>query len=332
MTQDMGRGAAPMAQRVQEKSAMNRIRRMTGTLVFAIALGLSPAAQAQGKDPIKIAIGVDAAFVPLYLSKQNKLFEKHGVNVELVQYTQGGDALDAVAAGQVPMGGAAEPTTLIRAARTDIKVLGIYGQSASYIKFVARSGITDPKQVKKLGVVPGSVSEFSTEQMLAKFGIDPKSVELVKAGPPEFPALLVRGDVDGYFLWEPWPTNGVKQGGKILLTSGDVGYAYNMWLSASGTWLASHQTEAKAIFAALAEACAIVRADPAKGAAAIQAEAKIPAATALETLKEIQCTVRDFTPADMATYDKIADFLAAKKITPAKVDLSKIIQQGFYKP
>jgi hypothetical protein len=34
----------------------------------------------------------------------------------------------------------------------------------------------------------------------------------------------------------------------------------------------------------------------------------------------------------MATYDKIADFLAVRKITPGKVDLAKIIQQGFYSP
>jgi NitT/TauT family transport system substrate-binding protein len=295
-----------------------------------LAVLLTPAAHAEINEPAKLAIGVDAAYVAIYLSKQNKLFEKHGVNVEVVQFTQGGDALDAVVAGQMSLAGAAEPTTLIRAARTDIKALGIYGQSSSYIKFVAKPGITDPKEAKKLGIVPGSVSEFSTEQMLNKYGIDPKSVELIKAGPPEFPALLARGDVDGYFLWEPWPTNGVKQGGKILLTSGDVGYTYNMWLSASGSWFASHQSEAKSILAALAEACEIVRADPAKGAAAVQAEAKIPAATALETLKDVQCTVRDFTPADMATYDKIADFLAARKITPGKVDLSKVIQQGFY--
>jgi len=301
-------------------------------MALAFAVALVPAAQAQSKEPIKIAIGVDAAFVPLYLSKQNKLFEKHGVNVELVQFTQGGDALDAVAAGQMPLGGAAEPTTLIRAARTDIKVLAIYGQSGTYIKFVGKPGLTDAKQAKKLGIVPGSVSEFSTEQMLNKLGIDPKSVELVKAGPPEFPALLARGDVDGYFLWEPWPTNGVKQGGKVLLTSGDVGYVYNMWLSASGPWLASHQDDAKKIVAALAEACEIVRADPEKGAVAVNAEAKIPVATARETLKEVQCTVRDFTPADMATYDKIADFLAAKKITPTKVDVNKVIQKGFYAP
>jgi NitT/TauT family transport system substrate-binding protein len=64
----------------------------------------------------------------------------------------------------------------------------------------------------------------------------------------------------------------------------------------------------------------------------VQAEAKIPAATALETLKEVQCTVRDFSPADLSTYDKIADFLAARKITPGKVDLGKILQQGFYAP
>ncbi len=304
--------------------------RLTAAFAFLMVASFSHGAAAQTKEPIKIAIGVDAAYVPLYLSKQDKLFEKHGVNVELVQFTQGGDALDAVAAGQMPMGGAAEPTTLIRATRADIKVLGIYGQSGTYIKLVVKAGISDPKQLKKLGIVPGSVSEFSTELMLIKYGIDPKSVELIKAGPPEFPALLARGDVDGYFLWEPWPTNGIKQGGKILLTSGDVGYTYNMWLSANGAWLTGHQTEAKAVLGALAEACEIVRADPAKGAAAVQAEAKIPAATALEALKEVQCVVRDFTDNDMATYEKIADFLAKRKITPGKADLSKIIERGFY--
>jgi hypothetical protein len=44
----------------------------------------------------------------------------------------------------------------------------------------------------------------------------------------------------------------------------------------------------------------------------------------------VECTVRDFTPNDLATYDKIADFLAGKKITASKVDLGKILQQGFY--
>ena len=62
----------------------------------------------------------------------------------------------------------------------------------------------------------------------------------------------------------------------------------------------------------------------------MQAEAKIPAATALEALKEIKCVVRDFTPDDMATYENIATFLAERKITATKVDVRKVLQTGFF--
>ena len=44
-------------------------------------------------------------------------------------------------------------------------------------------------------------------------------------------------------------------------------------------------------------------------------------------------TLRDVgtrTPADIATYDKIADFLVPRKITTTKVDLGKVLQRGFY--
>jgi NitT/TauT family transport system substrate-binding protein len=299
-------------------------------LSISAAVSLLPRANAQAQEPIKLGVGVDAAYVPMFLAKQRKLFEKHGVNVEIIQFTQGGESLDAIIAGQVQVGGSAQPTTLIRAARADIKSFGIFGQSGTYIKLVAKPGITDPKQIKSVGIVPGTVSEYATERMFTKYGIDPKTVQLVKVGPPEAPALLARGDLDAYFMWEPWPSNGVKQGGKILLDSGDVGFTDNMWLSSDAAWFAGHQTEAKAILAALAEACAAVRADPAVGAAAVQAEAKIPADVALGILKDRECVVRDFTSDDLDSYDKIADFLVNHKITPTKVDLNKVIQRGFY--
>ena len=303
---------------------------LAALLVVSAAAAPASRVNAQTAEPIKIGVGVDAAFVPMYLSKRRKLFEKHGVNVELVQFTQGGEAIDAIVAGQVQMGGSAQPTVLIRAARADVKVFGIFGQSGTYIKLATKPGITDPKQIKSIGIVPGSVSEYATERLFAKFGIDPKSVQLVRVGPPEAPALLARGDIDGYFLWEPWPSNGVKQGGKILLTDGEVGFVDNMWLAADGAWFAGHKPEAKAILDTLAEACAIVRADPAVGAAAVQAEVKMPADVALGILKDRECVVRDFTADDMDSYDKIADFLVNHKITSAKVDVGKVIQRGFY--
>jgi NitT/TauT family transport system substrate-binding protein len=301
-----------------------------GLLGFAAA----PAAIAQeklSKDPIVIGVGVDPAYATFFLAAQNKEFEKAGLNVELLQFTQGGDAVDGLVAGQNQLVGAAEPTTLIRAVRSDMRILAVYGQSGSYIKFVARPGITDIKQAKKFGIVPASVSDFATGKMLAKYGIDEKSVEMISGGPPEFPALLTRGDVDGYFLWEPWPSNGVALGGKILTTSGDVGYSYNMWLSASGSWFDGHKAEARAILGVLAKSCDQVTSDPQKAAAATQAQAKIPADKTLGMLKEIQCKVRDFTPADIATYKEIAQFLVDRKVTPTKADVDKYLQVGFYK-
>jgi NitT/TauT family transport system substrate-binding protein len=293
----------------------------------------TPAAAADkpalSKDPIRYAVGVDPAFSAIYLAKQQNLFDKAGINVKIVQYTQGGDAVDAVIANQADVVSSAESTVMIRATRGDVRALGVYSQSGSYIKFVARKGIDDVKQVKKFGVVAGSVSEFSTVKLLNKYGIDEKSVEFVKAGPPEFPALLARGSVDGYFLWEPWPANGVKQGGKILATSGDVGYVYNMWVAASGPWLDKHKAEAHALMKALAQACDELRAHPEKAGEASQKEIKLPAAQANELLKGVEWKVRDFTPADIATYKAIADFQVSRKITATKADVDKVVQKGF---
>jgi NitT/TauT family transport system substrate-binding protein len=304
--------------------------------VAAVALaGLLTAhgASAQGlsKDPIRFSVGIDAAYSQVFMAQHEKLFQEAGINVEIAQYAQGGDGMDAMVAGQNQMAGSAEPTVLIRTLRTDLRVLAVMGQSGKYIKLTARPGIADIKQIKKFGIVPGSVSEFSTAKLIAKYGIDPKSVEMIKSGPPEFPALMARGDVDAYFLWEPWPANGIKLGGKVLTTSGEVGYAYNMWVVATGAWLDGHKAEATALLGALAKGCAIVNADPARAAAANQAVAKIPQQTTLDLLKEVECKVRDFAPSDIVVYKEIADFLVDRKITPTKADVDKVIQTGFYK-
>src|SRR5215468_1734352 len=63
--------------------------------LMALALPGSAAAEGLSKDTIKIGVGVDPAFSALYYAKQAKLFEQAGLNVELLQFTQGGDAVDA---------------------------------------------------------------------------------------------------------------------------------------------------------------------------------------------------------------------------------------------
>jgi NitT/TauT family transport system substrate-binding protein len=301
---------------------------MRGLMPFALALLLADAAAAE---PIKIGVGSDAAYAPFFIAHHRGLFKQAGVDATLIRFAQGGDAMDALIAGQVVMSGAAEQTTMIRMTRGDVRPLAIYEQSGTYLKLVARPPIADVMQIKKYGVVKGTVSEYCTFKTLLKFGIDRQSVQTIASGPPELPALLVRGDIDAYFAWEPWPTIGLKQGGRVLHTSGDVGYAYTMWVSVSGAWLDANPAAAKALVAALAEADRQIASDPVKASEDLQAETKLPAADTIGFLKDIQWKLRDFAPADLESFDQIADFMLMQKITTAKVDFRKSLQVGFYK-
>lgn len=286
---------------------------------------------AMAQEELRVAVGIDPAYSPIFLAKTGGLFKEAGVNVNVVQYAQGGEGVDGVIAGQNQMSAATEATFLNRSTRGDLKALAVFSQSGRFIKLVARTGITEVAQIKKFGIVPGSVNEFATSKLLAKYNIDPKSVQFVSAGPPEFPALLARGDVDGYVMWEPWPSRGVAAGGKILAYSGDFGYVYNLVMVAPGAWVDKHQKEARAVVDAMAKACEQITADPSKAGAATQAEAKIPSAQSVDLLKDVECKVRDFTPADLANYNDIADFLVSRKIVTTRPDVAKNVMAGFYK-
>jgi NitT/TauT family transport system substrate-binding protein len=287
---------------------------------------------AAGAQTITIGVGIDPGYTAFYTAKQEKLFEKFGLDVKFLQFAQGGEALDALVAQQVAVTGAAEPTTMIRMGRSDVVALGSVAESGRYLKLVARAGITDASAIKTFGVVPGGAMEYLTGITMKKYGMDPASIKQVRAGPREMPALLARGDIDGFWLFEPFATMVAGQGGKILATSGDVGYVYNFWVSTTGSWLSGHQDEAGKILKALAAACDIINADPQRGADATQAEVKIPVAQTLAFLKQVDCKMRDFQPDDFKSYDAIAAFLSAAKITPALVDYRKAIKSGFYKP
>ncbi|MGE0800849.1 MAG: ABC transporter substrate-binding protein [Lautropia sp.] len=297
--------------------------------IALLTVAIQSGAQTSERPTIRLAVGSDPAFSPIYYAAQQKLFERAGLNVQLLQLTQSADAADGLIAGTNDMAGGSETTMLTRAARGDVRTIAVFGQSARFIKLVARNGIDDPKQLKKIGIVPGSASQFVAGKILAKYGMDEKAVTWVRGAPPEFPALLARGDVDGYVLWEPWPGRGMQVGGKALMNSGDVGYSYNMLVGASGRWLEQNGGAARAVVEVLRQACDEIRADPDKAAQATQTAIKLPVAQARELLKDVECVVRDFTPQDLATYGEIAEFLHGQKTTQQRVDVNRMVQTGF---
>jgi NitT/TauT family transport system substrate-binding protein len=308
--------------------AVSRRAFLAGSVAAAAARPSGLLAQSA---PIKIGVGSDPVFASFYLAAHEKMFAAENLDVVVQPLADGGEALNSLVAQQVHFAAAAEPTHMVRFARAEMRPLAIVYQSGRYIKMVVAKDIAGPEKVKKFGIVPGSVSEYATLLLLKKLGTEPSAVQMVKSGPPELPALLARGDIDAYFAWEPWPTNGVRQGGRVVMTSKDVGYTDTMWLTPSAAWLEANADAAHAILKVLAKSCDIVVKDPQRAAAAVQAMIKMPVAQTLALLKDMDPGVRDFTDADYQSYDGIAAFLAERKITPGVVDYKRVLQRGFYK-
>lgn len=298
-----------------------------------LAAGALPAvpALAQGA-PVTIGVGADPVFTAFFVAANEKLFAKYGApNVSVQSYTDGGEALNALVANQVNLGCAGEPTHIVRLARAELRPLAVTYQSRTYLKLVARKDIATADKIRKFGIVAGSVSEYVTGLTIRQLKLDASKIEMVRSGPPELPALLARGDIDAYFVWEPWPTLGVQQGGHILMTCGDVGYTSTLWLSATAPWLAANKEVAGKILKALAEAADITRKDPPRAAQSVQAITRIPIPQTLNSLKDMEPVVRDFSDTDLATANAIGEFLLSRQAIKAPVDMGKVLQRGFYK-
>ncbi|QKJ94459.1 ABC transporter substrate-binding protein [Agrobacterium pusense] len=313
---------------VNSVNRMKKCRTLAGCLLALLSIG----AHEVRAEPVEVGVGIDPGYVAFFVAKQEGLFAKHNVDVRFTNFAAGPEALDAIIAGTVNVAAAAEVSTIIRMGRGDVKAVAVVTQSGKFLKMAGKTDIVDPGAIKSLGVVPGGAMEYLANLTINKYGLDLNRLKIVKAGPPEMAALLVRGDIDAFWLFEPFPSVAVRQGGKILAASGDVGYIYNFWVTANGAWLESNKSKLEAINAALADACVLTKRDPQRAAEAVRIQAKIPLEQTLEFLKQIDCTMRDFTDKDYESYDSVADFLVKSKITPARVDYRKKIVSGFYKP
>lgn len=309
----------------QAEDFMKPFRSMMALAALAMATNAAQAEQ------IVVATGVDPAFMSVFVAQERGLFQKAGLDIKILRMAQGGDVMDSIVAGQSHLGVAADQTAMLRIPRADIRPLAVISESGKYIEAIAKPEIKDVKDVKKIGVVKGTVSEYSAAMMLKKHGIDKAAVSFVPGSASDFPALLARGDIDAYFAWHPFATQSKAQGAKALTNSGDVGYVYTMWLSASGSWLDKNRDDARKFVQIVADTNKSITADPAAAAADFQKAAKIPAADSMPLLERITFKVRDFSDADMNSYESIADYLLAEKRTPARVEIGKSIQKGFFK-
>jgi ABC-type nitrate/sulfonate/bicarbonate transport system substrate-binding protein len=201
-------------------------------LLVALALAfLTCTSRVAGAAPLRIAYSsISGAMLPLWVAKDKKLFEKHGVDVE-VTYIRG-VAIEALLAGEVQFVRASPPAVVRSTLRgADLAII------ANTINVAVFSMMTKPElrkpedlKGKKIGVTNlGDSPDLVLSLLLERWGLQRnKDVTIlgIRGGMPELLISVAKGFVDGGMISAPSNLRGVKMGLRELVDAAAYGIPY----------------------------------------------------------------------------------------------------------
>jgi taurine transport system substrate-binding protein len=205
----------------------------------------------------------------MYVAK-SKLFEKHGLNVNLMPFAAGPQQLPTLASGDADMAWLGEPPMissyvnglpiqLFLIERTDTSHYRIVANQASGIRSLA--GLKG----KRLGVTIGSTSHFLALLALSQAKLKPSDVVFVNLSPASMPPAYFAGQIDAACTWEPNVSIIEKGGGKTIATAATLGKRYTAGVMvARKQFLDSSPQKVQRFLGAWQEGLLAYQADPKK--------------------------------------------------------------------
>ncbi|MBI3705368.1 MAG: ABC transporter substrate-binding protein [Rhizobiales bacterium] len=185
------------------------IPRIAATL--AALLLSSGLALAQAKVTLAIGGASCLCYLPTMLAKQLGEFEKAGVNVEVVEFKGGSDALKAVMGGSADVvSGYFDHCVNLAAKGQHLQSFVVYDRFPGFALVVSPKHAAEIKSIKdlkdkKIGVsAPGSSTDFFLKYTLSKNGVDPNSVGVIGVGLGATAiAAMEQGTIDAAIMLDP---------------------------------------------------------------------------------------------------------------------------------
>lgn len=183
-------------------------------LVFVI-FSDNQGSPAERDTKILVGIGTTPPYAPLIIAKEKGFFSQNGLDVGFVKFSSGKEAVTALLSGSLDAAGAADPPVALSIINGEKIVLldGLVGGS-NHVKFIGKKDkIQNPKDIegKTVAVFLATGAEYFMDRFFEEYDIDRGKVQIINLKPGEMPIALLRGDIDGYFCWEPNIWNAQKE-------------------------------------------------------------------------------------------------------------------------
>ena len=206
-----------------------RLKSPIGVFVCLFLLSSSALAQLT-----KVNVGyssISAEQLPAWIAKETGIFNKNGLDVQVIYFTGAITTVQALISGEVPISQVAGPAVVNSALAGSDIVIAAGGATSLDYWLMSRPEIKRPEQLRGGSVAIsafGTASDFVARYALEKIGLTPgKDVALVQVGGvPDRLGALLAGKVEAAVLVPPSMFIAQKKGLSILADVSKLGLPF----------------------------------------------------------------------------------------------------------
>jgi NitT/TauT family transport system substrate-binding protein len=196
-------------------------------------------------------------FAPIWVTKEARLFEKYGNQVQLVFIQGAASAAAAIISNDAQIGSFSPQVVLTSAMQgLDLTMIGRLGNSMDN-RIFGRRGITDIKQVKSLAISRfASNADFAGRFLIERAGLKPDTdVAFLQFGNQSNRiAAIETGRADAAIVTPPMTLQAKKMGFPLLIDSSKLSIPYSsLFFSVRKSYLAQHREDIKNVLKAIIE-------------------------------------------------------------------------------
>jgi len=192
----------------------------------ALAFALIITTAALAKEPIKIGFSDWPGWVAWQIAKDKGMFEKQGVEVNLIWFTNYTDSVNALAAGKLDANCEAWSDVIQSVSEgAKLRVVLVNDNSAGNDAVVAKPEFNSIKDLKgkQVATEKGTVEHMLLLSALARNGMGENSVKYINLPVDAAAAAFLAGKVDAVAVWQPWIGQLEREAkGKVLFTSKEM--------------------------------------------------------------------------------------------------------------
>lgn len=225
-----------------------------------------------GREKVSIATPALPYSLLVAVARERRLFEAEGLDVTVIPFGYGKEALEAVISGKTDLGLAADTALVFAILKgEEVSTLAEVCSSRHDLGVIARRdrNISKPGDLRgrRIGITPGTVGEFFLDSLLTLNGLERGEIGTVPLKPHQMLRAIRSGEVDAVAVWNPQLSEIRKAlGEKGITFFEETAHPFMMLLIGTKEFVRRSPGTATKVLRALLAAEAFVRANPGEAA------------------------------------------------------------------